>query len=212
MARARVWNGSPRGTRCTRGWRRMIAAMTGSRRESARLAWSQYPGFRPASGRREDETRVRRHVLPQELHLVGEDAAVGEDQVFGLVRHVRRVEQLDAGFLGHAVALLAVALPAGRDDVHPGVAAAARRRPDVVARQAEEVVLAAAVRAHVAVAAEQLAVVQRRHLVEAARGQRLALDGDDGMRGDARAFAGHARHAAAEREGLVAHGPGDEVL
>src|SRR5512132_1498475 len=45
MARARVRNGSPRGTRWTRGWRRMIAAITGSRRASARLALSQYSGF-----------------------------------------------------------------------------------------------------------------------------------------------------------------------
>src|SRR2546430_11329236 len=105
---------------------------------------------------------MRRQVLLQELHLVGENAAVGEDQVLGLVRNVGRVEQLQAGLLRQAVALVPVAVPAGGDDVHPGVAPAARQRRDVVARQPEVAELAAAVRAHVAVAPEQLAVVDRK--------------------------------------------------
>ena len=82
---------------------------------------------------------MRRHVLLEELHLVGKDPPVGQDQVFRLVRHVRGVQQLDAGFLGHAVALVAIALPAGGHHVHPGVAAAARQRADVVARKAASV-------------------------------------------------------------------------
>src|SRR5687767_3799569 len=155
---------------------------------------------------------MRRYVLLEELHLVGEDPAVGEDQVLRLVRHIRRVQQLDARLLRQAIALLAVALAAGRHHVHPGVAPAARQRPDVVARQAEEAVLATAVGAHVAVAAEQLAVVERRHLVKALGRQCLALDGDDGMRRDARAQAGTARNPAVEGEGFLAHGPRDQVL
>src|SRR5712691_3491555 len=155
---------------------------------------------------------MRRQVLLQELHLVGENAAVGEDQVLGLVRNVRRVEQLQAGLLRQAVALVPVAVPAGGDDVHPGVASAARQRRDVVARQPEVAELAAAVRAHVPVAPEQLAVVQRRHVVEAFRCQRLALDGDDGVGGDARALAGQPADAAVISEGLVAQRPRDQVL
>ena len=94
------------------------------------------------------------------------------------------------GFLGRAVALEAVAVPAGGDHVHPGVPAAARQRGDVVARQPEIVEVPAAIGADLAVAPEQLAVVERRHLVEALRRHRLALDGDDRMRGDAGALAG----------------------
>jgi len=45
IARARVKNGSPRGTRKIFGCARMIAPITGSRRASARLALSQYLGF-----------------------------------------------------------------------------------------------------------------------------------------------------------------------
>ena len=41
MARARVKNGSPRGARNTFGCERMMSAITGSRRASARLARSQ---------------------------------------------------------------------------------------------------------------------------------------------------------------------------
>src|SRR5258706_1969255 len=105
---------------------------------------------------------MRRDVLLQEVHLVGEDAAVGENQVLGLVRDVGRVEKFHAGLLRQAVALAAVAMAAGRDHVHPGVAPAARERLDVVARQAEIAELAAAVAAHVAVAAGELPGVERR--------------------------------------------------
>jgi len=48
---------------------------------------------------------MRRQVLLQELHLVGENAAVGEDQVLGLVRNVGRIEQLQAGLLRQSVRL-----------------------------------------------------------------------------------------------------------
>src|SRR5262245_17022807 len=176
MARASVMKASPRGVMYRPGKRRMIAAITGSRRASARFARSQYSGLPTGrSGRREDQPRVRRDVLPQELHLVLQDAAVGEDQVLGLVRHVRRVQQLHPRFLGEAVPLVAVAVAAGGDHVHPGVAAAARQRDDVVARQAEEAVLVAAVAAHVPIAPEQLAVVERRHLVKPLAASALPL-------------------------------------
>src|SRR6478672_10271802 len=98
--------------------------------------------------RGENQSRVRRDVLLQELHLVREDAAVGEDQVLGLVRHIRRIEKLEPAFLRQAVSLVAVAVPAGADHVHPGIATAAGQRRDVVAGEAEIAELAAAVGAH----------------------------------------------------------------
>src|ERR1051325_3530865 len=45
MARARVWNGSPRGARKIFGGARVIRAIAGSPRASERLARSQYSGF-----------------------------------------------------------------------------------------------------------------------------------------------------------------------
>src|SRR2546423_7780738 len=117
--------------------------------------------------RGQNQSRVGRDVLLQELHLVRKDAAVGEDQVLGLVRDVGGVEELHTRLFRQAVPLVAVAVPAGAHHVHPGVPAAARQWRDVVARQPEVVELAAAVRAHVPVAPEELAVVERRNLVEA---------------------------------------------
>src|SRR4051812_34857809 len=162
--------------------------------------------------RSKNQPRVRRDVLLQELHLVREDAAVGQDQVLGLVRHVRRIEELEPAFLRQAVSLVAVAVPAGREHVHPRVSAATRERRDVVAGQAEVAELAAAVAAHVAIPAEKLPVIQRRYLVEALGSERLALDGDDRVRRDAGALAGDARDAAVVSEGRVAQRPGDEIL
>src|SRR5438270_12554999 len=95
--------------------------------------------------RGQNQSRVGRDVLLQELHLIRQDAAVGEDQVLGLVRDVRRIEELHAAFLRQAVAFMAVAVPAGGHHVHPRVAAAARERRDVVASQAEVVELAGAI-------------------------------------------------------------------
>src|SRR3954463_1149619 len=162
--------------------------------------------------RSKNQPRVRRDVLLQELHLVRKDAAVGEDQVLGLVRHVGRIEELEPALLRQAVPLVAVAVPAGGDHVHPRVASAARERRDVIAGQAEVAELAAAVAAHVAIAAEELPVIQRRHLVEALGGERLALDGDDRVRRDAGALAGGARDRAVVGEGLLAQRPGDQIL
>src|SRR5450756_886740 len=63
-----------------------------------------------------------------------------------------------------------------------------------------------------AIAAEQLAIVERRHLAEALGRHRLALDGDDGVGGDAGALAGLARGAAVNRERAFAQRPGHQVL
>src|SRR5690349_73261 len=94
------------------------------------------------------------NVLDQKFHLVGEDLAVGEDQVLRLVGYVRSVDELQPGLLGKTVALDAVAGPARGDDVHPGIGAAARYRPDVISRKPQEAERPRAVRADVAVAAK----------------------------------------------------------
>src|SRR5438132_562366 len=76
------------------------------------------------------------------------------------------------------------------DDVHPGVAAAARHRHDVVAGELEGREVSGAERADEPVAIEELAVVQRRDLVEALDRERLAADGDDRVGRDAGALTG----------------------
>ena len=155
---------------------------------------------------------MRRDVLVQELHLVGEDPAVrrGSGTRPCSARTARRAA---ASRLPRACGSASSGCSAaGRHDVHPRVAAAARHRQDVVAGQPEERELAAAERADVAVAAEELAVVERRDLVEALDRHRLALIAMIEWRGDARTLAGQARDAAAGGEGVLAERPGHEVL
>src|SRR5215831_9934082 len=62
IARASVMKASPRRTMNTFGWRLMIAAMTGSFRQSARFALSQYSGF--------IERQVQDQILRLHLHHV----------------------------------------------------------------------------------------------------------------------------------------------
>src|SRR6185312_9098319 len=156
--------------------------------------------------------RIRRHMLSQELHLVDEDAAVGEDQELGAVRDVGCVQQLHVRLFGRAAAFLLVARAAGGHHVHPRVAAPARHREDVVAGELERREMAAAERADEAVAVEELAVVERRDLVESLDGERLAADGDDRVGGDAGAFPGALAAAPEDRERLVADLPGHPFL
>src|SRR6267142_1415203 len=162
--------------------------------------------------RRREYAAVGGHVLDQELHLVREDLAVGQYQVLGLVRHVRGIDELQPGLLRQAVALDAVARAAGGYHVHPGVGAAARHRPDVIARQSQVAESACAIGADVAVAAEQLAIVERRNLIESAHRHRLALDRDDRAGGDAGASSGLLGNPPVENELALAERPGDQVL
>src|SRR2546426_6207127 len=110
-----------------------------------------------------DYATVGRDVLDQKFHLVGENLPIGEDQVLRLVRHIRRVKKLQSRFFRHAVALDSVAGTARRDHVHPRVGAAARYRPDMVPRQPQKAEPPSAIRADMAVAAEQPAGVERGH-------------------------------------------------
>src|SRR5260221_360401 len=66
--------------------------------------------------------------------------------------------------------------------------------------------------AHAAVAVEELAVIERRDLVESLDGERLAADGDDRVGGDAGALAGALGAAPVHGERLAADLPGDPLL
>ena len=125
----------------------------------------------------------------QELHLVRQDAAVAQDEVFPQAGHIGRVQQRHVRLLGRAVALAVVAAAAGGDHVHPDVAAFLRLRDDVLARQIALVKVVAAVRAHVAVAREKLAVGEARAQIKRVDARHTAR-ADDAVDGDDRLLAG----------------------
>src|SRR5687767_1336034 len=150
IARPAEWKTSSRSSRstCALGSSSSAGVIdAASARRSARLGGS--------AG--DVDARVRRDVLLQELHLVGEDAAIGEDEELRAVRNVRGVEQLHVRLFRRAAALPLVAGAARRDHVHPRVAPAARHGQDVVAGQPVVREVAAAEGAHEAVAVEELA-------------------------------------------------------
>ena len=144
----------------------------------------------------------------QKLHLVGQDAAVAQNEVFPQAGNIRRVEQGHVGLLGGAAAFAVVAGAAGGDDVHPVVAAVLGEGDDVLACEFGFVVLAAAVGADVAVAGKELAIGEARLEIKGVDiGNALGAD-------DAAVFAerDHARYryaAAGERvlALLLANGP-----
>lgn len=55
------------------------------------------------------QTTLCRNVLRQKFHLIGENAAIGENQVFRAVRHIWQIDQFHPGPFRRAVALLLVA-------------------------------------------------------------------------------------------------------
>ena len=70
----------------------------------------------------------------QKLHLVGQDAAVAQDEVFPQAGDIRRKEQRHVRLLGRAVTFAVVAGTAGGDHVHPVVHAVLSEGDDVLAR------------------------------------------------------------------------------
>ena len=148
----------------------------------------------------------------QKVHLVNQDVAVAEDQVFRFIGYVRCVQELHAGLLGGATAFSLVAGSAGGDYIHPDIAPALGYRHDVVACQAQAGQPFAAVGADVLIAVKQLAIVEWRHLVEMATIECAALDGDDAVGADFRALASHAADAAMDGEAVLADAPGHQIL
>ena len=124
-------------------------------------------------------------VRHQKRHLVRQDAAVAQDEVFPEAGHIGRVEQRHVGLLGRAVAFAVVARLAGRDHVHPVVLPFLAHGLDVFAGQHVFVEMLAAVGAHVAVAGKQLAVGERGAQVKRVDAGH-ALGADDGVDGDDR--------------------------
>jgi len=96
----------------------------------------------------------------QKLHLVGQDAAVTQNEVFPQAGHVGRKEQRHVRLLRRTVAFAVVAGAAGGDHVHPVVHAVLGKRDDVFACEVGLVKMPTAIGADIAVAGEELAIGQ----------------------------------------------------
>ena len=119
-------------------------------------------------------------MIDQELHLVSEDIAVGQDQMFHPARSVRHREQRHFGLLRRAIALAQIARQARADHVLPFVTPPFGYRQHVVTGKFAAGKLRAAVHAQKAVTREQRGVGQRRRRIH-----RLVATtpgaGDDGV-------------------------------
>ena len=106
------------------------------------------------------QTRRTRHVCDQKFHLVHQNAAVAQNEVFPQTGNVRRVQQRHICLLWGAVALAVVAGFAGGVYVHPGVDTVLGKGNDVLAGEIVFMQLLAALGTHIAVARNQFAVCQ----------------------------------------------------
>ena len=145
-------------------------------------------------------------VNHQKLHLVGQDAAVAQDEVLPQAGHIRGVHQGHARLLGRAVALAVVAAPAGGDHVHPAVQPALAHGPDVLAGEVLIGKMVATVGAQVAVAGKQLAVGDGGAQIERVDVGHT-VGADDGVDRDQRLLAGDGVVSAMEHRHLHAHFP-----
>ena len=146
----------------------------------------------------------------QELHLVTENpTGVGQCQVFGHVRRIGQRQQFHTALVRQAIALVVVAALARRNDVVPLVAAAARARHDMVARERGVRKQPTAVQAHAPVAAKQGGIGERRY--RARMGRATTATGDDAVDVDARPAAVDPRMPAKKPQNRVPVGPLDQV-
>jgi hypothetical protein len=102
----------------------------------------------------------------QEFHLIGQNPAVAQNEIFPQAGHVGRVKQRHMRLLGRAGGFAVVAAFAGGDDVHPIVLAFERVRNDVFAGEFVFMKMPTAVGADVAVAHEEFAVGEARAQVK----------------------------------------------
>ena len=91
-------------------------------------------------------------MLFQKGHLVGQDIAVRQNQVFDPTRPVRHGQKRHIGLLRRATAFFRIAAEAGADHIFPFITATLRQRLDVVAGQDVLRVFLAAIQAELLVA------------------------------------------------------------
>ncbi len=96
----------------------------------------------------------------QKFHLIHQNAAVAQYEVFPQAGHIRGVQQRHMGLLGGAVALAVVAGTTSGNDVHPGVHTMLCKRNNVFTGQAAFLKMLTTIRANIAIAGKQLAIGQ----------------------------------------------------
>ena len=100
----------------------------------------------------------------QELHLVGKDAPIAQNEILPQAGHIGGVQQRHVRLLGCATALSMVATFASGDHIHPVVLSVLRKWGDVLTGELAVFKQLAAVGAQFAVAGKQLGVGQGRRL------------------------------------------------
>ena len=116
----------------------------------------------------------------EKLHLVGQNAAVSQDEILPQRGRVRGVEQRHARLLGGSGTFAVIAGTAGRDQIHPAVLPAGAHGDNVLASEITLVELPPAIGADTAVTRKELAICQpRQQFVRV--DIRHALGADDGV-------------------------------
>ena len=147
----------------------------------------------------------------QKIHLIAEDAAVREYQVFGPVRYERHGEQWHAGLLGCTRPLGVIARSARGDNIAPGIRPAARQRSYMIPGQHVLGEGLAAVEAQMSITSKQFTVRQSRHASLTFGMSCAALDGDDRADGERGTRTATTIQAAMEGELGGAGGPRDQL-
>jgi hypothetical protein len=142
----------------------------------------------------------------QKFHLIGQNSAVAQNEIFPQAGYIRCVEQRHVGLLGCAGGFAMVAAFASSNDVHPIVFAFERVGNDVLAGEFFFMEMAAAISANVAVTHEELAVGQAGAQVKRVDA-RHTFRADDGADVNDALLAGDGVVTAAKGGNALAHFP-----
>ncbi len=163
----------------------------------------------PAAGRSaysKNAVASFRHLGDQELHLIGENAPITEQQILGPGRGEGHREQRHARLVGGAVVLAAIATAAGGHHIGPDIPAPARDGNDMVTGEFADGKMFATVHAEMMIAMKQCLIGQR-------RGSNFALmataDGDDRMNVELREGTTAAADAAVGGKERIPQCPGN---
>lgn len=133
-----------------------------------------------------DQPGVFGQMGSQELHLIGQDAAIAQNKILPQRGDIRGVEQRHSGLLGSATAFAVIARATSRDHIHPRIDPLLCKGNDVLSGQLQLTEQAPTVRADISVSCKQLAVGQaglegKRADIGNASGANDAVDFDDGL-------------------------------
>jgi len=126
------------------------------------------------------------NMREQVLHLVGENLAAFEVNIFGVSRRERNCDQLHCSLFGCSPALVVVAAATGCRNVVPDISAAVRQWRDVISCEIPGRVAHRTVETQIRITLEQRAVIQGRHILVTDECQAFArtISRDDGINVD----------------------------